>query len=245
VTTTEHVFQPAGGGRRSDHVVREIRKAMVRGELRPGEKLPPEQELARELGVSRSALREALRSLELSGYLSVRRGYGGGTFVSEPVEEELTTVPRPSVLTLSVSAPQLRDVRLTIEPQAARLAASGRLEDVLALHEAIGRASRDDVRPAALLAALVDFHVAVARASGNPVFAAVMEGLRPAMYRTLKAHVEGEPSRAAACLAEHEGVVRAIESGQGDRAEQAMLAHLGSEDEPDARPPGGDAAATS
>jgi GntR family transcriptional regulator, transcriptional repressor for pyruvate dehydrogenase complex len=225
VSSSEHVFQPAGGGRRSDHVVREIRKAIVRRELRPGQKLPPEQDLARQFGVSRSALREALRSLELSGYLSVRRGYGGGTFVSEPVEEEFTTVPRPAVPTLSVSPPQLLEVRLAVEPPAARLATAGRLEDLLALHEAISRASREDARPAALLAALVDFHVAVARASRNSVFAAVIEGLRPAMYRALNGPVQGEEWRAA-CIADHEEIVREIESGDGERAERAMLRHL-------------------
>jgi GntR family transcriptional regulator, transcriptional repressor for pyruvate dehydrogenase complex len=231
--SSEHVFQPAGGGRRSDHVVREIRKAIVRRELRAGEKLPPEQDLARQFGVSRSALREALRSLELSGYLTVRRGYGGGTFVSKPLEEEFTTVPRPTVPTLSVTAPQLLDVRLAVEPPAARLAAAGTLEDILALHEAITRAAREDARPAALLAALVDFHVAVARASRNSVFVAVIEGLRPAMYRALNGPVQGAAWRAA-CIRDHEEIVREIERGDGPGAERAMLRHLTREDDADA-----------
>lgn len=223
--SSKHVFEPAGGGRRSDHVVREIRKAIVRRELRPGAKLPPEQDLARQFGVSRPALREALRSLELSGYLTVRRGYGGGTFVSEPAEEEFTTVPRPAVPTLSVSPPQLLEVRLAIEPPAARLAATGTLENILALHEAISRAARSDGRPAGLLAALVDFHVAAARASRNAVFAAVLDGLRPAMYRALNGPVQGAAWRAA-CIRDHEEIVREIESGDGERAERAMFRHL-------------------
>jgi GntR family transcriptional regulator, transcriptional repressor for pyruvate dehydrogenase complex len=229
----KRVFSPAGGGRRSDHVVREIRKAIVRGDLRPGQKLPPEQELAAQLGVSRPALREALRSLELIGYLAVRRGYGGGTFVTEPVEEEFTTVPGPAVTTLSLSGGQLLETRLAIEPLAARLAASGAFEHVLAIHEAVSRAERAGGRPARLLAALVDFHVAVARASGNPVFAAVIEGLRTAIYRALNEPVQ-DPAWRGACQRDHHDIVGAVEAGDGAAAERAMRRHLSGEERADA-----------
>lgn len=231
---TGHRFQPIPTGRSFELVVRELRKAIDRGELAPGEKLPAEPELAGQFGVSRSALREALKSLELTGYLEVRRGYGGGTFVTAPASDDFTTVPALRVPTLDVSPAQLLDVRLAIEPRAARLAASeADLERLLAVHAAHEQAQRTGGRPAKLLAALADFHVAVARASGNPVFVAVMEGLRPAIYRALNRPVQ-DATWAAACQADHAGILERIEARDVDGAEEQMLRHLRGKDEPGA-----------
>lgn len=225
MTGTKRRFQPITTKRSFEVVVRELRKAIVRGELKPGEKLPAEPDLAAQFGVSRSALREALKSLELTGYLEVRRGYGGGTFVTIPDAEEFTTIPAPTVPTLDLTPTQLLEVRLAIEPRAARLAAAASLEHVLALHAALHEAERVDSRPARLLHALADFHVAVARASRNPVFVAVMEGLRPAIYRALNRPAQ-DAAWASACRSEHAGIVERIEAGDADGAELAMIGHL-------------------
>jgi GntR family transcriptional repressor for pyruvate dehydrogenase complex len=73
--------------------------------------------------------------------------------------------------------------------------------------------------------ASVDFHVAIARASGNPVFAAVLDSLRPVMLRAMDT-VARDPRLVQRCQREHEGVLKEIESGDGDRAERAMRDHL-------------------
>lgn len=230
----EHRFQRIPTGRSFELVIRELRKAIDRGELKPGAKLPAEPDLAAQFGVSRSALREALKSLELSGYLVVRRGYGGGTFVAAPASDDFTTVPQPRVTTLDVSPAQLLEVRLAIEPLAARLAA-GRadLDHLLTLSGAHDEALRTDGRPARLLAALADFHVCVARASGNPIFLAVMEGLRPAIYRALNRPVQ-DATWAAACQTEHAGILELIEARDVEAAERAMYRHLQGKEEPGA-----------
>lgn len=228
---TGHRFEPIATGRSFELVIRELRKAIDRGMLKPGEKLPPEPELARQFGVSRSALREALKSLELTGYLEVRRGYGGGTFVAAPPSDDFTTVPALQVRTLDISPAQLIEVRLAIEPSAARLAAKrADLERLLAVHAAHEQGVRTDGRPARVLAALADFHVAVARASANPVFVAVMEGLRPAIYRALNRPAQ-DATWASACRTEHAGILERIEAGDVEGAELAMFRHLHGKEE--------------
>jgi GntR family transcriptional regulator, transcriptional repressor for pyruvate dehydrogenase complex len=227
---TEHQFRPIASGRSFELVIREMQKAIVRGDLKPGEKLPAEPDLAAQFGVSRSALREALKVLELSGYLDVRRGYGGGTFVATPEAEEFTTISAPPVPTLDVSAAQLFEVRLAIEPYAARLAASAPFDHVLGLHEAVRHMEVFDDRPARVLQAAVDFHFALAKASRNPIFVALLQDLRPAMYRAMNRFVQ-DPRWREACRNEHERIVKEIEAGEPARAERAMRKHLTSKGE--------------
>ncbi|MGB9628064.1 MAG: FadR/GntR family transcriptional regulator, partial [Thermodesulfobacteriota bacterium] len=77
------IFQTIGNKRLFQRVVDQIRIAVFKGELRPGNKLPSEDKLVSMLGVSRSAVREAIKVLESAGMLVVQRGYGGGTFVRD------------------------------------------------------------------------------------------------------------------------------------------------------------------
>lgn len=221
----EHRFRSVGSKRSFELVIREMQKAIVRGDLKPGEKLPAEPELASQFGVSRSALREALKALELSGYLEVRRGYGGGTFVSAPEPEEFTVIAPPSVSALEVTRRHLLEVRLAIEPHAAQLATKAPFEEILSLHEAIRHMETFDDRPAHVLAAAANFHIGLARASGNPVFVSVLEGLRPVMYRAMSNLVRDARWRES-CRLQHETIVKEIEKGDAGGAERAMRAHL-------------------
>ena len=225
MTDKEHRFQSIGSKRSFELVIREMQKAITRGDLKPGQKLPAEPELASQFGVSRSALREALKALELSGYLEVRRGYGGGTFVFAPESEEFTSIAPPPISSLEVTSRHLLQVRLVIEPQAARLAVKAPFEEILSLHEAIRHMETFDDRPAHVLAAAANFHIGLAKASGNPVFVSVLEGLRPVMYRAMSKLVTDSEWREG-CRLQHETIVKEIEKGDADGAESAMRTHL-------------------
>jgi GntR family transcriptional regulator, transcriptional repressor for pyruvate dehydrogenase complex len=214
-----------------DSVLAELRSALEDGRLRPGEKLPSEPDLAAELGVSRSLLREARKALELSGYLHVRRGYGGGTFVAETKPDEFQPIPRPFVATDGVSVSHLADVRMAIEPVAARIAAERLLLPQRVDLDEIAGISLDDERPAKVLAADAEFHVAVARASGNPVFVALLESLRPITFRALRTSVFDPRWRRESQLA-HEQIVQRICAGDGSGAAAAMREHLAQETRP-------------
>lgn len=218
-------FRSLRSGRAFELVIQEIQKAVVRGDLKPGERLPSELDLAGQFGVGRSVVREALKVLELSGVLQVRRGYGGGTFVAEHDEEEFTEAPGPQIPTLDVTRRHLAQVRLAVEPVAAGLAAAAGFSAIVPLREVQTRLETFERRPARIVSASVEFHVGVARASGNPVFVAVLEALRPVMLRAMDP-LARDPDLVERCYREHERVLKEIEGGDVERAEQAMRGHL-------------------
>lgn len=229
-------FSPVGTGRAFELVIRQLREQFESGRIKPGEKLPAEPDLAAQFGVSRTALREALKVLELSGYLEIRRGYGGGTFVSRPTAEEFRRVA-PSIAPIPTVTPrQLNEVRLAIEPLAAGIAARSQLADVRPLEDTVREMEVFDDRPARILEANVDFHIAVAKASANAVFVMLLEELRPAVYRELNLLVR-DPDWREACRREHERIIQAVRGGDHEEAEREMRRHL--ENEVGSGQPGG------
>jgi GntR family transcriptional repressor for pyruvate dehydrogenase complex len=215
-------IRPLAEGRSFANVIEQFREAIDGGELIAGDKLPAEPDLATMFGISRSVVREALKVLELSGYLEVRRGYGGGTFVCAARPDEFAEVAPAAMPTLTLTFEQLVQVRLAIEPHAARLAANdgpNRPEGRSAGVSADG--AGDETRPARVLAANVDFHVDIARIADNPMFVSVVESLRPALYWAMRHAVE-DPSWRREAAARHEGIAEAIAAGDADLAAQLM-----------------------
>jgi len=222
-------IRPLAEGRSFANVIEQFREAIERGELVAGDKLPAEPDLAAMFGISRSVVREALKVLELSGYLEVRRGYGGGTFVCPPRADEFAEVAPNLVANLTLTFDQLTEVRLAIEPHAARLAANG---------EFVRRAERgNDVdgvggepRPARVLAANVDFHADIARIADNPIFVSVVESLRPALYWALRHAVEDREWQRETDL-RHRSISAAVTEGDADLAAALMKEDLRAEAE--------------
>lgn len=208
-----------------DSVLHELRSAIEEGRLEAGEKLPSEPSLAAQLGVSRSILREALKTLELSGYIFIRRGYGGGTFVADSKPEEFEPIPAPSISAQGVTVDHLHELRLAIEPVAGRLAATRlSLRERVELEELSAYSLVID-RPARVLDADARFHLAICRMSGNPVFESVTDALRPVMFRAFQTAVLSPVWREAR-QAEHDQIVEAIRAGDPQRAEAAITEHL-------------------
>lgn len=221
-------FNPVGTRRAFELVLHQLRERLESGRLKPGEKLPAEPELAGQFGVSRTALREALKILELSGYLEIRRGYGGGTFVAKPTAEEFKMITPSTMPIAAVTPRQLSQVRLAIEPQAARVAAQADLRDARPLEDTLSEMRILDDRPARVLEANFDFHVAVAKVSANPVFVTLLEELRPTIYRELNLLVRN-PGWREDCRKEHEQIIEEVMGGNYEGAERAMRRHLENE----------------
>lgn len=223
VHDSEFVFEPIGVGRGFEKIVASLRGAIVRGALAAGQRLPSEPELAHQLGVSRPMLREALKALEVSGYLEVRRGYGGGRFVAMPEPEEFHAITAAPLSTMDVEPRHVMDVRLAVEPMAARLSAQD--GDTSDLERALRLLGMAGTRPARAVEAVVSFHVALVEASDNPVFVAVFESLRGPVAMSLGQRVREPdwPGRARDGLAH---VMRLISDGEGGAAERAMRRYL-------------------
>jgi GntR family transcriptional repressor for pyruvate dehydrogenase complex len=197
------------------HVERLFEKVAVRVEtdilesrLLPGQKLPNETELGRRMGVGRSAVREALKTLELRGLLEVRRGFNGGTFVratdlnEAPFELHLSRWP-------VATEHDLLAVRLALEPMAARLAATrSDVRTVPLLERILEHEGQARDHPADFVENATAFHIAVADASGNRLLGTLVESLGTLIKQQL--NVAFQVGDARLVLSWHQAITRAI-----------------------------------
>ena len=218
-------IQRLASGRKSEIVARQIADLIVLDKLAPGDKLPSEPQLASQFGVSRGVLREAIRTLESSGFVEVRRGYGGGTFVISNVSEDFLHIPTTSLSLDGVDPAHLLDVRLETEPLAARLAARRSSGWSKGLRQVVRLAEEREHYPAQFLTAIGHFHVGVAELSGNLLLQEFATKLRPAIGFALRDKVE-DPQWRLAVRADQQALVALIEAGDEAAAQQAMRVHI-------------------
>ena len=129
------MFKPIKLSRLSDEVIDQLKESILLGHFKAGDRLPSERELAEEFQVSRVAIREALRALENSGFITTRQGATGGAYVTDLTFEHLANAFLDLFLANKISIPELYQVRLLIEPEVARLAALNITYDYFLLKE--------------------------------------------------------------------------------------------------------------
>ncbi len=213
-----------------ERVVEQIRRVIYLGRYLPGDKLPPERELAQQLGVSRTTVREAIRMLEGENLIRVKRGATGGIIVT--AQDAASGADR-----LSLTAEQkqaLRDIfeyRFAIECHAVRLAAE-RLtdEDIAKLTTAademdalVGGGRTDQISVAEYNSSDTRFHIGIAEASRNPYFIRAVEEIRAAMFLPVGSIFEQLSERANE---HHRPILAAIINRDSDRAEAMMREHI-------------------
>jgi GntR family transcriptional repressor for pyruvate dehydrogenase complex len=193
-----------------------LRGEIESGKLEVGGKLNSEAALAQRYGVSRSVVREALRSCTALGLTMTRTGKG--TFVvSNRVAKDLVLG--------QYSARDLTEARPHIEIPAAGLAAQRRTaEELENLRDIVNAMSSED-DPEVWVTLDSSFHAAIARASGNKVFESVVADIREALANQSET-LNMVADRKLASDHEHENILHAIEAGSADDAEAAMKAHL-------------------
>jgi GntR family transcriptional repressor for pyruvate dehydrogenase complex len=206
-----------------------IRSAILSSELKSGERLPREMELSRQFDVSRTTVREALRSLTAEGLIRKTPGAGGGSFVCSVDHHSLGILVQESLHNLlqmgTLAFDEVAMVRQYLEVPSARLAAENRRDEHLDLMRSIlereKRATVDDPVVPALDAEL---HAAIADASGNRVLASFVLALHqetePVHYLELSPEVGRET------VTQHQRIVSAIDEQSPDDAEVAIVAHL-------------------
>jgi DNA-binding FadR family transcriptional regulator len=206
-----------------------IRAAILSGELKGGELLPPEAELARQFSVSRTTLREALRVLSSQHLITKVPGARGGNFVQSVDYHSLGAVMTEAVdnlLTLgSIRFEEVADVRRYLEVPSVRLAAKNRSEEDLAkLSDFVARQKAASVDDPEIPDLDRRFHTLIARASGNRVLASLVAALHhasePVHYLDLSPEVGRETVR------QHGAILRAIQHQDGDAGEKAIIEHL-------------------
>jgi DNA-binding FadR family transcriptional regulator len=215
---------------RTEIVVEGIRKLIVDGKLRPGDRLPVEKVLAETLGVSRNPLREGVRALSAMGVLETRQG--DGTYVTS-LDSSLLLAPMGFVADLHdhTGAHHLHAVRRMLETEAAALAARViEPEQLTAAEERLQRIEAELVKDEPDHEVVIDndlaFHLTIAQASGNPVLAALIEALggrttRDRLWRSIS-----EQDADQATHAEHRSILAALAAHDSERARARMAAHL-------------------
>ena len=211
---------------RSEEIRRQIEEAIKNGDFAPGERLPSERELVETFGVSRVSVREAIRSLEALGFVRVYQGRGAfvtdrRSGLGEPMARWLD-LHRGEVL-------ELLGVRGALDEYAAQLAVenfdAGKVADIVAAQEAFVAGASGGASATELVPLDIDFHIAIAEASGNRLLYDLLSDLHSylAESRYLALVPEGRAKQSAS---EHALIVEAIQAHDAAMARLATSRHI-------------------
>lgn len=208
-----------------EQIVEQIEESILKGALKPGDQLPAERELAVRFGVSRTAVREAIKALHQKGLVEAYSGRG--TFITDGTSR---AIQQSLDLMIKIGQPDnsihLEEVREILEPEIAALAAT-RIEEsqVALMREAILVMDRQRQDPDAYIEADLDFHLSLAEAASNPLILSLIDSivglLREQRLRIFE--VAGGPDRGQV---HHRSILQAIEQRDPAKARAAMKAHL-------------------
>ncbi len=207
----------------TDSVVSELLSLIVRGGFQPGQRLPPERQLAEDMGVSRSSLRDAVARLEVLGHLGVRQG--DGIFVRQPSAANLC-LPFTGLLTrLPQSARDLLEFRQMIEPGVAALAAEratpAGIERLFACLEQQRRTAEQGIK---LTEGDLQFHALISQMAGNEVVTLMLGTLQHLLQSLRDRDLPGDQPHLT--IDQHTEIAQAIASGSSHEAREAMARHL-------------------
>lgn len=214
-------------GRLRDRVVEHLVRLILDGRWQVGEYLPPEGELIQELGISRTAFREALSQLEARGLVESRQGIG--TRVAERSQEAIADSLALLLQRTPAATGELLETRRILETEAAALAAHRATPEALrALEEALEAMQGAPNSPETYTKGDLEFHLRLALASGNAVLGAVAAGLAGALRVSIAGSFDadhGSKGRLADRLADHRRILEAIRRGDAAAAREAVSGH--------------------
>ena len=172
------MFKPLEKKRYSEQVAQLIQEKILRDKLEKGARLPTERELAQEFQVSRTVIREAIRELEVSGLIKIKKGHTGGIFIADAYHKPLRNSLKNLVSSGKVTVDQIFDVRLLIEPYVAMLAARrAKKEDIERLQALMKDSAQHQDNPTVLKQNNLKFHLLLGKASGNPILSMLIESV--------------------------------------------------------------------
>ena len=212
-------------------VLERVETDLLEGRLRPGDRLPPERELATTLGVGRSSVREALRVLEVMGLIRTGTGSGpsSGAIIIATPQGGMSALLRLQVAAQGFPLDDVVRTRLVLESAVVDALAADDGRDTAAARAVIEAMDARDLTPAEFLALDAQLHLALAEASGNVVIAAMMAGLRTAIESYVQAGAAGIADWDAAAdrlRREHRSIVDAVDAGDAGRARTLVHDHI-------------------
>lgn len=210
----------------TEEAISTIKAMIMAGELKPGDRLPPEKELSERLGVSRNSLREAVKSLEFIHVLNVRRG--DGTFVTSLEPRQLLEAMSFVVdLHRDRSVLEIFEVRRVLEPHAAGVAArliSDSELDALAASLASVDESTDVDR---MVAHDLEFHRIISNASGNAYLSSLLDSMSGSTTRARIWRGITQNESVDRTLSEHASILKALREHDVEMTRAALVVHIG------------------
>jgi GntR family transcriptional repressor for pyruvate dehydrogenase complex len=220
------LFKAIKQPRATKEILSQLKDAVIRGQLKAGDKLPSERELTGNFQVSRGVVREAIRALEAIGYVTIKHGPAGGAYVNDFNFDRVTGIFLDLYLANRLTMPEVYQVRLHVEPEVARLAA-------LKVNDQSRRRLREALEAERLpfgsindrMQKLTRVHFILAEMCDNFLFEAMVNFMIKLTHRIVAA-LRPEDHDALHRAGEHDLIVEAVINGASKRAETAMLKHL-------------------
>ena len=206
-----------------EQVSERLREFVDVNDLQPGDRLMTERELAQQLSVGRSSIREAITAMRIQGMVEVR--HGDGIYLLRRPEDLIDSLAAELVET-HIDHPYIWETRQALETQCARLAATrATAGDLRKLKRSLKTMDAEIVAGEPGLDGDRQFHLGVAQASHNPILIKLLTGIRESLDRTSETSLTrvGQPARS---LAQHHAIFEAIRTQEPTRAADAMLSHL-------------------
>jgi GntR family transcriptional repressor for pyruvate dehydrogenase complex len=222
--------------RATDIIENRISNMIIKGTIKPCEKLPTEKELSDQFDVSIVTIREALRGLEVAGLIEKKRGRGGGIYVTQINSDSVKMALNNYLKRRKFSAHHLAEVRLMVEPPIIRIIALQITPDELqGLQDNILYCERrlEKTTPAfpfkeyfSIGEKNIDFHRLIAQATHNPVFVLTIDYLMDFIFDFKKSIFTPDIEHCAQVVVDHRRIFTSLEKGNAEEAEARMLSHL-------------------
>lgn len=219
------VFTPIKTARASEEVFAQLKATVLSGLFKAGDKLPSERELTEEFQVSRGVIREAIRMLELSGFLMIRQGHGGGAYVTDLTLKHVANAFLDLFQSNALSMAEVAQVRLFIEPEVARLAALNfNDEHIRRIDEAEAREHDSYTSLPDYISRLTTVHKVLAGICGNQFFEAIVKSMMEITAEMVQKAIPNPDTLHTP--GEHRRIIDAVKAGDGSQAAKEMYSHL-------------------
>ena len=202
-------------------IVSQVRSALFSGQLKSGDLLGSEASLAQQFQVSRMAARDALRTLEAVGIVEIRMGIKGGAWIANGNANRFADALSIQLQLIGVTAEEILDTQLAIDPTAAGLAATlVTPEDIVRLEAAADLCNQNRTDPDAFTAASISFHELVIECSRNRVLLAQFRALRSVLQPLVRPNTNEDVMRRL--TRSNKALLSALASGNADEASRLM-----------------------